>query len=152
MILTLAGQRIAARRSLISEVNREIGSELAEVQTEIYKTYRRRLFPARWAPRATAFTASGLTVDSRLSREDQKAEMLRELRKIKQKFKPAPNPPTPKPGPAPEPTPATTVWFRTEDDNLFHAESHTGIEPAEFYAVRSDAVNAGLVADGVCGA
>lgn len=62
---------------------------------------------------------------------------------------PPPLPPTDEPvAPAPE----TIIYFTEEDTNLFHKESHTGLNPAEFFANRDDVIAKGYTPDAGCGA
>lgn len=47
--------------------------------------------------------------------------------------------------------PDAPAYYADETSNLFHI-NHVGVEAAEFYPTREDAIANGKVADGVCGA
>lgn len=137
-ILSTVGH-YASRRTMIVEANAAVGPLAGAVPVLV-----------RFVRSNFTVTPTLVTVDARTSLATQKSQLVNAAQQLKGNVQPPT--PTPKPGPAPVPTAEPTVYFRTEDNNLFHKESHTGIEPAEFYAVRSDAVNAGLTPDGACGA
>lgn len=156
-ILHATLERNDARRRILNAVNAEVGDEIAESISDIIAKFGRRIFPVRWAisVQGAVVTSTGVTANPTLGPEETKGAIISALRKAKADASPGPKPPAPKPTDDEVNVVVHTdpvVWFRGEDDNLFHAESHTGIDPAEFYAVRQDAVNAGLTADGVCGA
>lgn len=68
------------------------------------------------------------------------------------RVKPAPPKPPKKPEPGVDPVDADidTALFGTEDDNLYHSLTHTGLEPAIFYANASQAQQDGRTPDGAC--
>lgn len=95
-----------------------------------------------------------LYVDSRLTGDRAKAAIKAAMDKMASYGR---DPNKPIPPVSPDDTtvvvydPDAPAYYADEDTNLFHI-NHVGVEPAEFYPTREEAIANGKVADGVCGA
>lgn len=98
---------------------------------------------------------SGLMyVDSRLSGDRAKQAVKAAMDKMAS-YGRDPNKPVPPVVPVDENVvvydPDAPAYYADEDTDLFHI-NHVGVEPAEFYPTREEAIANGKVADGVCSA
>lgn len=164
----------AAQQTALKTAHSNATSEQRAAIEPLYRESRAYQFTVVWAPVtqfpsggnqgfskagtlvASAFKGGIMYVDSSLTGPALVEAILAGANGIaeiyKTRVKPAPPvpPKKPEPGVAPVDADIDTAFFGGEDDNLYHALTHTAVNAALFYASKAQAESDGRTPDGVC--